>query len=208
MSELFKYGVAATIYFPLIKAGSNNFAVSGDYTHASGDVKITKDGGAAATATNAPSAITMGNGAIWKLDLTATEMQAGQIVVTIIDATTKAIEDQAILIQTYGNASALHAFDLDTATQAVTVSDKTGFALTSTEHNNIADALLKRDWTAVTGEAARSVLNALRFLRNKWSVSGTTLTVTKEDDSTSAWTASLTTTAASGADVITSSDPT
>lgn len=208
MSELFKYGVAATIYFPLIKAGSNNFAVSGDYTHASGDVKISKDGGAAATATNSPSAITMGNGAIWKLDLTATEMQAGQIVVTVIDATTKAIEDQAILIQTYGNASALHAFDLDTATQAVTVSDKTGFALTSTEHNNIADALLKRDWTAVTGEAARSVLNALRFLRNKWSVSGTTLTVTKEDDSTSAWTATLTTTAASGADVITSSDPT
>lgn len=208
MSELFKYGVAATIYFPLIKAGSNNFAVSGDYTHSSGDVKISKDGGAAATATNAPSAITMGNGAIWKLDLTATEMQAGQIVVTVIDATTKAVEDQAILIQTYGNASALHAFDLDTATQAVTVSDKTGFALTSTEHNNIADALLKRDWSSVTGEAGRSVLNALRFLRNKWSVSGTTLTVTKEDDSTSAWTATLTTTAASGADVITSSDPT
>ena len=208
MSELFKYGVAATIYFPLIKAGSNNFAVSGDYTHSSGDVKISKDGGAAATATNAPSAITMGNGAIWKLDLTATEMQAGQIVVTVIDATTKAVEDQAILIQTYGNASALHAFDLDTATQAVTVSDKTGFALTSGEHTNIADAILKRDWSSVTGEAGRSVLNALRFLRNKWSVSGTTLTVTKEDDSTSAWTATLTTTAASGADVITSSDPT
>lgn len=82
----------------------------------------------------------------------------------------------------------------------------TATALSSTERNNIADALLKRDWTAVTGEAARSVLNALRFVRNKWSISGTTLTVTKEDDSTSAWTATVTTDAA--ADPVTGSDPT
>lgn len=61
--------------------------------------------------------------------------------------------------------------------------------------NENADALLKRDWTAVTGEAARSALNALRFLRNKWSISGGTLTVKKEDDSTNAWTGSVTTTA-------------
>lgn len=54
-----------------------------------------------------------------------------------------------------------------------------------------ADALLKRDWTLVTGEAARSVLNALRWLRNKWSISGTTLTVTTEDDATPAWTATV-----------------
>lgn len=56
-----------------------------------------------------------------------------------------------------------------------------------------ADALLKRDWTAVSGEAARSMLNALRFLRNKWSISSSTLTVTKEDDTTSAWTATVST---------------
>lgn len=68
-----------------------------------------------------------------------------------------------------------------------------------------ADALLKRDWTSVTGEAARSVLNALRVLRNKWSIASTTLTVTKEDDSTTAFTSSLTT--AAGADSITASDP-
>jgi hypothetical protein len=73
---------------------------------------------------------------------------------------------------------------------------------TATEN---ADALLKRDWTSVTGEASRSVLNALRFLRNKWSLSGTTLTVTKEDDSTSAYTATVTTDAA--AEPITGSDP-
>jgi len=73
---------------------------------------------------------------------------------------------------------------------------------TATEN---ADALLKRDWTSVTGEAARSVLNALRLLRNKWGVSGSTLTVTKEDDTTTAWTAAVTGDA--GADPVTGVDP-
>lgn len=50
-----------------------------------------------------------------------------------------------------------------------------------------ADALLKRDWTGITGEASYSTLNALRFLRNKWVVSGTGLNVFKEDGSTLAW---------------------
>jgi hypothetical protein len=70
-----------------------------------------------------------------------------------------------------------------------------------------ADALLKRDWTSVSGEASRSVLNALRWLRNKWNIDrGThTLTVTKEDDSTTAWTAAVTETTG---DAITGGDPT
>jgi hypothetical protein len=60
---------------------------------------------------------------------------------------------------------------------------------TATEN---ADALLKRDWTSVTGEAARSVLNALRKLRNKVSFDGAnTLTTTKEDDTTAAYTQSV-----------------
>lgn len=71
--------------------------------------------------------------------------------------------------------------------------------------NDYVDALLKRDMSSVTGEAARSPINALRYLRNKWSISGSTLTVTKEDDSTSAWTSSLTTNAA--AEAVTASDP-
>lgn len=69
----------------------------------------------------------------------------------------------------------------------------------------IADGILTRDWTSVTGEAARSVLNALRFLRNKWTLAGTTLSVKKENDSTEAWTAEVTTSAS--ADPITGSDP-
>ncbi len=58
-----------------------------------------------------------------------------------------------------------------------------------------ADALLKRDFSAVTGEASRSLLNAARFLRNKWAISGATLSVKKEDDSTEAWAGAVTQTA-------------
>ena len=79
----------------------------------------------------------------------------------------------------------------------------TGDIPTATQN---ADALLNRDMSAVSDTNARSPLNALRFIRNKWSISGTTLTVTKEDDATSAWTATVT--AAPGADPISGNDPT
>lgn len=71
--------------------------------------------------------------------------------------------------------------------------------------NENADALLNRDMGAVSDTNSRSPLNALRFLRNKWSLAASTLTVTKEDDTTSAWTAAVTTSA--GAEPITGSDP-
>ena len=77
-----------------------------------------------------------------------------------------------------------------------TSSDKTGYALTSADHTAIADALLKRDWTSVSSEADRSVLNALRHIRNKWTLTGTTLSVKKEDDTTEAWSATVTNDAA------------
>lgn len=94
---------------------------------------------------------------------------------------------------------ALNAYDPPTKAEM-----DTGFAAVPTATEN-ADALLNRDMSAVSDTTARSPLNALRFLRNKWSVSGTTLTVTKEDDSTSAWTATVTTDAT--ADPITGNDP-
>ena len=73
---------------------------------------------------------------------------------------------------------------------------------TATEN---ADTLLNRDMAAVADSNARSPLNALRFLRNKWSLTGSTLTVTKENDTTAAWTAAVSTTP--GADPISGSDP-
>ena len=72
----------------------------------------------------------------------------------------------------------------------------------------IADAVLNRDMSTGTDSGSatiRTVRQALRFLRNKWSISEGTLTVTKEDDTTASWTAELSTT--EGADPVTGSDP-
>lgn len=65
---------------------------------------------------------------------------------------------------------------------------------------------LKTNMSGVTGEADRSPLNALRFLRNRWYVSGTDLHVTKENDTTDAWTSVLNTNASG--QPIAGSDPT
>lgn len=73
---------------------------------------------------------------------------------------------------------------------------------TATEN---ADALLNRDMSAVSDTNDRSPLNALRFIRNKWDVAAGTLTVKKEDDTTTAWTASVSTSA--GAEPIIGNDP-
>ncbi len=113
-----KYGVARHIYIPVVKRNVVDFAIGADWTPAAGDVKISKDGGAAANVTNLPVAITMGNTAMWDFSLTTTELQAAQIVVTVADSATKAVEDQSFIIQTYGHASAMFQVDLADSVRA------------------------------------------------------------------------------------------
>lgn len=124
---LSKYGVARHIYIAIPKAGSANHAIGADWTPSAGDVKISKDGGAAANVTNLPTAIAMGNSALWDFSITNTEMQAAQIVITVADSATKAVDDTGFSIETYGNASAQHAFDLGTALSSQTVGTLTTY---------------------------------------------------------------------------------
>jgi hypothetical protein len=105
---------------------------------------------------------------------------------------------QAMTGDAYAAIVAMRGADNDTLK---TLSDQLDALPTST-----TDAMLLRDWEAVTGTVPdRSTLNALRFLRNKWAASGGTLSVYEEDDATVAWEALLTTNA--GADRITGSTP-
>jgi hypothetical protein len=71
-----------------------------------------------------------------------------------------------------------------------------------------ADALLNRDMAIGVdsgSSSVRTVRQALRILRNKWTISGATQSIKKEDDSTESWSQTLTTTA--GADPVTGTDP-
>lgn len=171
-------------WLALVSRSTGQFQASP--TLAAGDVKVSIDGGALANLTTLPTVTPAAS--IWvKVTVSVSEMTGDNILVQFIDAAGAEWNDVAATIQT------------------VTKQNDDLLSTSATDLNSIADALLKRDMSAVTGEAARSLLNALRFLRNKWSITAGTLTVTKEDDTTTAWTAAVTTAAG---DPVTSVDPT
>lgn len=134
-------------------------------------------------------------------DVSSSDVQAAAAAaLTAYDPPTKAELDSAV-----AGMNDLSAAEVRSAVGLASANLDTQLAALPTAVEN-ADALLTRDMSAPTGEAARSVLNAMRFLRNKWSLSGTTLTVYEEDDTTVAFTATVSTTA--DADSVTGADPT
>lgn len=103
-----KHNAAKSLDFPLITFGASDFVTGASF--ASGDVKISQDGGALSNTTNLPVEISLG---VYALALTAGEMSAARIFVTIIDQTgPKVWIDQSLQITTFGNASAEFGFDL------------------------------------------------------------------------------------------------
>lgn len=77
----------------------------------------------------------------------------------------------------------------------VTNNDKTGYALTTTERNAIADALLNRNIATGGSGGARIVQMALQALRNQVNIVTGVMTVYEDDNVTPAWEANITTTA-------------
>ena len=143
MFLLAKYGVQTSFRFAVIKSASSDLAASGDWTPATGDTKISKDGGNFANTSNNPSAVG-GTGSVgWTLTLTATELQAAEVNVQIVDSATKAIEDQYLVIYTYGNASAKILPDLGSSVLNANVVQILGTAVTETVTGYIAAGFKK-----------------------------------------------------------------
>ncbi len=114
MAELRKYNIETKIYFPLITRGSTDFDTTIDtsaVTFIEGDIQISRNGNPFTNTIEFPEHI--GNG-IYELVLKNSEMKTPYAVVTIIDQDNpKEWEDQAILIDTFGNISAaLELYDL------------------------------------------------------------------------------------------------
>lgn len=97
------YGAATTIYFTL----SSPAATSSDRLvttapgslFVAGDIQVSKDGGALANVANSVTQITAAN-PLYSLVLSATEMQAENIVVQIVDQNGPAFRDLYILVRT------------------------------------------------------------------------------------------------------------
>ena len=116
MAELRRYGVASTIVFPLIKRGVVDFAVTGDYTPVGSDTIVHLDTASASYTTD--KLVATGSYG-WAITLKGSELAAKQIQLSVIDAATKAVEDQFVIIETYGSPLAMHPFDLSINTVTV-----------------------------------------------------------------------------------------
>lgn len=167
-----KYGVATTINFSLYEV--DGVDLRKDATVGTADLFIMKDEGTEAAATNA--ATDEGRG--YSLALTATEMQAARIVIYVEDQTaTKVWLDDTIVIETYGDASAQHAFDLDEANQL--------------SANTIAEQSQGAPPAAPTAEEILSYLY-MRLVRNKVTTDSSDHIIFADDTTTQVWKQSIT----------------
>lgn len=132
-------------------------------------------------------------------DFVDTEVAAILAAVDTEVAAIKAKTDQLV----FTNANQVDATVIQIANNAVSAA-----SLAADAGNELADALLDRNIATGTDSGnntdVRTVRQALRLLRNKVSIAAGTATITKEDDSTTSWTAAVTRTAG---DPISAVDP-
>jgi hypothetical protein len=122
----FPYGAAVTFLCPVIDAGTTDFALSADWTPASGDVKVSTDEGSMTNIGTLPTIVGGTGGALWKFTLTATEMEGKHVDIQIVDSATKAVEDQAIHLETIMTVEAeAEAGTLSTAVMTTTLAEVT-----------------------------------------------------------------------------------
>ncbi len=105
--HLRKYGVQTIISFELYEVDGVDLRV--DAVDTGSNCKLMKDQEAEATCVN--DFVDEGTG--YSLTLTATEMEAAQIVVYIIDAAVKVWLDKVVIIETYGDNAAMHGYPFD-----------------------------------------------------------------------------------------------
>lgn len=139
-----KYGVALVaatgleLSVPMITAGTNDYD-GGTWVPATGDVKVRKDGGTRANIATLP----VFNNGMWDYVLSASELQAKKVEIIIIDAVPKAVEDNLLIIETFGNASAMYATDylvaLGTAAAQATAATNMARALGLLGDNQVLD---------------------------------------------------------------------
>ena len=164
-----KYGVEATIPFELYKLDGTGLKT--DAASASGDINLYRDEG---VSEQLDADAFVDEGVSYSLVLSAAEMAAKHIIVHIVDQSGPQVWlDKVLIVETYGNASAEHVFDLGTATQSVTVSDKTGFRLSATGVDDILDEVVDTNAPAASNTLRETVNVVAAACAGKLSGAGT-----------------------------------
>lgn len=189
-----------TLYFSLFKTDGTIIANPGTYTK-----KVSIDGGAVADITASVTEEDTTYGQL-SLVLSASEMNGDAIWVYIKDDTSGCVPFTCTLYTAAATLdeikTAIDAIDDYVDTEVAAIKAKTdnlpaspaatGDIPTSAD---IADKVLGRS-IAGGADGGRTVKSALAALRNKVTISGGTMTVYDTDDSTSLWSAAVTTDAA------------
>lgn len=175
--------------------------VTGSVASVTGNVGGNVTGSVGSVATGGIAAASFAAGAIDAAAIAANAIGASEIADGAIDAATfaaSAIDSTAIAAGAITSAKfAAGAIDATAiAADAIGSSE-----LASTAANEIADAILARNVSGGSS-AGRTVSQALHILRNKRAIAAGTLTVYDTDDSTTSWTASVSTTAGNPIDSI------
>jgi len=147
--EQCKYGATKDVYFELFEVDGVDLRT--DWTPAASDCQVSTDGGAYSNSDNIAVAAPAGSGT-YKVTLSASESTGKVALIKLVDAVTKVFLDKVIKVETYGNASAMHAFDLDTAMASQTV----GTCTTNTDMRGTDNAAL----ASVLGAAVGASISA------------------------------------------------
>jgi hypothetical protein len=92
------FGTAYTFRAPVIKAASTDFAATADWTPATGDVKVIQNGTLLGNVTTLPTFVSGQVTMNWALS--AAEMATDEVIIQVVDAATKTIQDQMFRIIT------------------------------------------------------------------------------------------------------------
>jgi len=172
-------GVADTVFEPITID-----LITGDPYGATVDANVTQISGDSTAADNLEAALDGTGGVTLSATLGANAIAATSIATGAI--TNAKFAAGAI------DAAAIAA---DAITAAKIAADAIGASeLAADAAAEIADKILGRS-IAGGSDGGRTVTQALRAVRNRVAISGGTMTVYQEDDSTSSWTAAVTTTA-------------
>jgi hypothetical protein len=161
MARQADYNTAYTFYLPLIDPDDPNRHATSNPALAAGDVTVSKDNGTAANIATLPvySAIT----GVLKVDLSATEMQAQDIIVRFNDQTDpETFVSDFVHIETINNASAkfplLQAEDVsDRPVRNEALNDIPFYMVDSTDHTTPETGLSVTAERSLDGAAFASV---------------------------------------------------
>jgi hypothetical protein len=230
-NPVIKNGVGGAIFYVTLYPRTPTGEAQANPTLATGDVKIAVDDGAPANLATLPVVDADFTKRV-KVVLSQAETNGDNLTVIFSDAAGAEWNDLSVNIQTAANQfddlatiitntsniesdtqdiqsrlpSALVSGRIDASVGAM-ANDVMTAAASADFGAEIADAFLDRDMSSGTDSGSttvRTARQALRFSRNRWVISGGNLTVYKEDDATSSWSSSV---SSSAGNPLVESDP-